>query len=253
MKKILVLILAVFLVTSMAVFVGCTPPEPPEVIPPVDYSADNNYAYEIVSDDDYVTYVPDANATHGFLFYLGTAIPAEYYDYLASALAKQGYLVVISTNMFANLFYDEEEYTFTDYPNIKFFVGGHSQGGGAAVRRTNENRDKIAGVVLLAPLAPLAYPHDSIADASIPVLLLEATKDGVLSPDMKSDAKLSIPYNSEQHMIEGCHMSFSTFDDDGTLTMFHDGPATQEEKDAQREATVAYVLAFLKSVVTSAE
>ena len=51
MKKILVLILAVFLVTSMAVFVGCTPPEPPEVIPPVDYSADNNYAYEIVSDD----------------------------------------------------------------------------------------------------------------------------------------------------------------------------------------------------------
>ena len=54
-------------------------------------------------------------------------------------------------------------------------------------------------------------------------------------------------------MIEGCHMSFSTFDSDGTLTMFHDGPATQEEKDAQREATVAYVLAFLKSVVTSAE
>jgi hypothetical protein len=35
--------------------------------------------------------------------------------------------------------------------------------------------------------------------------------------------------------------------------MFHDGPATQEEKDAQRAATVAYILAFLKSVVTSAE
>ena len=250
MKKILVLILAVFLVTSMAVFVGCTPPEPPEVIPPVDYSADNNQAYEIVSNDDFVTYVPDANATHGFLFYLGTAIPAEHYDYLASALAKQGYLVVISTNMFPYVFYDKDEYTFDDYSNITFFVGGHSQGGAAAVKRTNENRDKVAGVVLLAPLA---YPHDSIADAGIPVLLLEATKDGVLSADMKSDAKRSIPYNSEQHMIEGCHMSFSTFDDDGTLTMFRDGPATQEEKYAQREATVAYVLAFLKSVVTSAE
>lgn len=253
MKKILVLILAVFLVTSMAVFVGCTPPEPPEVIPPVDYSADNNYAYQIVSDEDYVTYVPDANATHGFLFYLGTMIAPEYYDYLASALAKQGYLVVISTNAMAYNLYDEEEYTFTDYPNIKFFVGGHSQGGAAAVKRTNENRDKVAGVVLLAPIAPLAYPHDSIADAGIPVLLLEATKDGVLTSAMKADAKLCIPDDSEQHMIEGCHMSFSTFDSDGTLTMFHDGPATQEEKDAQRKATVAYVLAFLKNVVTSAE
>lgn len=250
MKKILVLILAVFLVTSMAVFVGCTPPEPPEVVPPVDYSADNNYAYEIVSDEDYVTYVPDANATHGFLFYLGTMVAPEYYDYLASALAKQGYLVVISTNAMSYTLYDEEEYTFTDYPNIKFFVGGHSQGGGAAVKRTNENRDKVAGVVLLAPLA---YPHDSIADAGIPVLLLEATKDGVLTSAMKADSKLCIPDDSEQHMIEGCHMSFSTFDSDGTLTMFHDGPATQEEKDAQRKATVAYVLAFLKSVVTSAE
>ena len=250
MKKILVLILAVFLVTSMAVFVGCTPPEPPEVIPPVDYSADNNYAYEIVSDEDHVTYVPDANATHGFLFYLGTMIAPEYYDYLASALAKQGYLVVISTNAMPYTLYDEEEYTFTDYPNIKFFVGGHSQGGGAAVKRTNENRDKVAGVVLLAPLA---YPQDSIADAGIPVLLLEATKDGVLSAAMKADAKLCIPDDSEQHMIEGCHMSFSSFDRDGTLTMFHDGPATQEEKDAQRKATVAFVLAFLKNVVTSAE
>ena len=250
MKKILVLILAIILVTSMAVFVGCTPPEPPEVIPPVDYSADNNYAYQIVSDEDYVTYVPDANATHGFLFYLGTMIAPEYYDYLASALAKQGYLVVISTNAMSYTLYDEEEYTFTDYPNIKFFVGGHSQGGGAAVKRTNENRDKVAGVVLLAPLA---YPHDSIADAGIPVLLLEATKDGVLTSAMKADAKLCIPDDSEQYMIEGCHMSFSTFDSDGTLTMFRDGPATQEEKDAQRTATVAYVLAFLKSVVTSAE
>ena len=253
MKKILVLILAVFLVTSMAVFVGCTPPEPPEVVPPVDYSIDNNYAYEIVSDEDYVTYVPDANATHGFLFYLGTVIAPEYYDYLASALAKQGYLVVISTNAMPYTFYDKEEYTFTDYPNVKFFVGGHSQGGAAAMKRTNENRDKVAGVVLLAPIAPLEYPQDSIADAGIPVLLLEATKDGVLTSAMKADAKLCIPDDSEQHMIEGCHMSFSTFDSDGTLTMFHDGPATQEEKDAQREATVAYILAFLKSVVTSAE
>lgn len=253
MKKILVLILAVFLVTSMAVFVGCTPPEPPEVIPPVDYSIDNNYAYEIVSDEDYVTYVPDANATHGFLFYLGTVIAPEYYDYLASALAKQGYLVVISTNAMAYTLYDKEEPTFDDYSNITFFVGGHSQGGAAAMKRTNENRDKVAGVVLLAPIAPLEYPHDSIADADIPVLLLEATKDGVLTSAMKADAKLCIPDDSEQHMIEGCHMSFSTFDSDGTLTMFHDGPATQEEKDAQREATVSYILAFLKSVVTSAE
>ena len=250
MKKILTFALAVLLLISLFVFVSCDTPNPPEVIPKVDYSVINNFEFSISETEDYVTYTPDANATHGFLFYLGTSVAPKYYDYLASALAKQGYLVVISTNGFPYMFYDKDEPTFEEYPNIKFFVGGHSQGGAAAVKRTNEHRDKVVGVVLLAPLA---YPSDSIADAGIPVLLLEATNDGVLTADMKANAKRSIPYDSEKYLIEGCHMSFSTLDSDETLTMFHDGPATQEEKDAQRKATVAYVLAFLKSVVTSAE
>ena len=248
MKKILTFALAIVMLISLFVFAGCDTPAPPEVIPAVDYSLTNNYDYEVVESDDFVTYVPDANATHGFLFYLGTSVAPKYYQYLASALAKQGYLVVISTNGFPYMFYDKDEPTFEEYPNIKFFVGGHSQGGAAAVKRTNEHRDEVVGVVLLAPLA---YPHDSIADADIPVLLLEATNDGVLSADMKADAKRSIPYNSEQHLIEGCHMSFSTMDSDETLSLFHDGPATPEQKEAQRVSTLEYILAFMNGIASS--
>jgi alpha-beta hydrolase superfamily lysophospholipase len=156
--------------------------------------------------------------------------------------------VVISTNGFPYMFYDKDEPTFEEYPNVKFFVGGHSQGGAAAVRRTNENRDKVVGVVLLAPLA---YPSDSIADADIPVLLLEATNDGVLTADMKSNARRSIPHDSEHHILEGCHMSFSTLDSDETLTMFHDGPATPEQKEAQRTSTLSFVLAFMNRIASA--
>jgi hypothetical protein len=248
MKKILTFTLAIVMLISLFVFAGCDTPAPPEVIPAVDYSLTNNYDYEVVESDDFVTYVPDANATHGFLFYLGTSVAPKYYQYLASALAKQGYLVVISTNGFPYMFYDKDEPTFEEYPNIKFFVGGHSQGGAAAVKRTNEHRDEVVGVVLLAPLA---YPHDSIADTDIPVLLLEATNDGVLSADMKADAKRSIPYNSEQHLIEGCHMSFSTMDSDETLSLFHDGPATPEQKEAQRASTLSFVLAFMNRIASA--
>lgn len=215
----------------------------------VDYSAVNDYEIEMVEEDDYVTYAPKGvEAKCGVLFYLGTAIAPEHYEYLTTALAKQGYLVVVSTNLFAYMAYDEEEPTFENYPNVKFFIGGHSQGGGAGVRRAVENADKVAGLFLLAPLTVDGY---SLAETDMPVLLLNAENDGVLSNTMKSEAKSRLPENRTEYLIDGCHMSFSTNDDDTMLKFFSDGPATAEVKTQQRELTVGYVLDFLKSVATA--
>lgn len=245
MKRFLIFTLTALLFVSVFSFAGCGETPKPEV-DKVDYSSDNNYDYEMVSDDDFVTYTPNANATKGLLFYLGTAIAPEHYDYLASALAKQGYLVVISTNGFPYVFYDDDEPTFDKYPNVDFYVGGHSQGGGAAVKRAKENPDKVKGLVLLAPLA---YAVDSVADSTIPTLLLEATKDGVLTSSMKAEAKTCLPENRTEYLIEGCHMSFSTYDNDTVLSLFKDGPASAEVRQNQKNLTVEYVLAFLKSLV----
>jgi hypothetical protein len=97
--------------------------------------------------------------------------------------------------------------------------------------------------------APLCYSTDTIKDSGKPTLLLEATQDNVLTPDMKSDAKSRLPSSREEHMLEGCHMSFSTMDDDSVLSMFFDGPASEDVKREQKEKTVKYTLAFLNSVV----
>ncbi len=215
----------------------------------VDYSAVNDYEIEKVEEDDYVTYAPmGVEATCGVLFYLGTAIAPAYYEYLTTALAKQGYLVVVSTNLFAYIQYAEEEPTFENYPNVKFFIGGHSQGGGAGVRRAVENADKVAGLFLLAPLTFDGY---SLAETDMPVLLLNAENDGVLSSTMKSEAKSRLPESRTEYLIDGCHMSFSTNDDDAILKLFSDGPASAEVKTKQRELTEDYVLDFLKSVAST--
>lgn len=246
MRKITISIISiVMLAVCLLAFFGCNEKGDENLI---DYSADNNYEYEVVEGDSFVTYAPKGvTAKYGFLFYLGTMIAPECYDYLAGALAKQGYLVVISTNLFAFLQYDEEEPTFETYPDVKFFIGGHSQGGGAGIRRTVENADKVMGVVLLAPLTFDGY---SLVDSELPVLLLEAENDGVLSATMKAEAKERLPESREEHMLAGCHMSFSTNDTDTVLGLFNDGPATAEVKAEQKVKTTEYVLAFLKKVTS---
>ena len=217
----------------------------------IDYSKDNSYEFEVTEDDDAVTYMPKGvTAKYGLLFYLGTFIAPEGYSYLAEPLAKQGYAVVISKIALAYFLYKETEVAFEKYPNIEFFIGGHSQGGGAAIKRAQENIDTVKGVVLYAPLCT---GQETIADTDLPTLLLEATKDNVLNYSQKETAKGRLPENRTEYMLEGCHMSFSSFDDDALLTPFNDGPVTAEEKTAQKEMTYQYTLAFMRSVILGAD
>ncbi len=243
MKKHFTLILLLIIIALSASFVGCTKSHSQGV----DYSKENDYEYEISDEKNYVTYSPkDVSPTYGLLFYLGTAIAPEKYDYLASALAKQGYLVVISKNALALVTYKKEEPAFAKYQDVKFFLGGHSQGGGAAVKRAKENLDATMGLVLLAPLA---YEVDSVADKNVPTLLINAKNDGVLTDVMKATSKNAVPLQRTEYLIDGAHMSFSTYDDDTVLKLFNDGPASAEVKAEQRRLTVEYTLAFLKDTI----
>lgn len=251
MKKLLSILLCLTILTSLAIcLIGCKE-NSNEDQNGIDYSITNNFEYVVNDTKDGVSYEPvGVTPKYGLIFYVGTAIDYSYYDYLGKALAKQGYVVVLPKVKMglAYMLYNETEPAFSNYSSIEFFVGGHSQGGGAAVKRTQENLLKVKGVVLYAPLC---YNEDSIKDAGIPTLLLEATKDGVLTPDMKADAKTRLPDNRTEYMLNGSHMSFSTFDDDGTLSFFNDGPATEEEKMVQRDKTIEYTLSFMGSVINS--
>ncbi len=222
-------------------------------LPSVDYSINNDFSVIETDDENALAFAPDGvKCTYGVIFYVGTSISPTKYSYLGNALAKQGYLVVMPKRPLNMTYfqYAEEETAFSKYPDVKFFVSGHSQGGGAAVKRAQENVDTVAGIFLLAPLT---YTGDTIADTSIPTLLINADNDHVLTDKMKSDAKSTLPENRTEVLLENaCHMSFSTYDADNVLSLFGgDGPMTDEHRATQRNATISAVLDFMRTTISA--
>lgn len=262
MKKIAAITLVALLLTLAPTLVGCNPKS-------VDYSKTNDFEYT-VSDyvvvdsenpdlvESAVAYVPKGcRPRYGLVFYVGTAINPSFYDFLASALARQGYIVVlpkVRLNM-TYFFYNADGEDALERYGVKFFVGGHSQGGGAAVRRAEENADALAGVVLLAPLCYAhsaideeghQYQHnDTLIGTGLPTLLLEAELDNVLTDDMKATTLKRIdPNKTEMHTLEGCtHMGFAGTEDFTT-------EITEEKLEYQKQLTIFYVLNFMNSVAS---
>lgn len=252
----------------------------------VDYQSDNSYFVKTTESETALTFEPILDPVYsgsgmtyrqvdyrfGVIFYVGTAIAPKYYEYLGNALAKQGYLVVmpkVTLNM-TYAYYKEQEEAFSAYPNVEFFVAGHSQGGGAALRRASENADTVAGAILLSPLC---YRHklldsggnsvkdeesgvekyivDSLKGVEVATLLIEAEQDHVLTDEMKADAKTRIKDGYVHKVISpASHMSFSTMDSDEILKSFNnDGDGiTEAQKQAQRNQTVEYILDFVKGL-----
>lgn len=242
--------LAMLIATCAIALVSCTNRPVSNVI---DYSIDNNFQVDVAEFSDSRVYTPRGKTgRYGLIFYVGTGIKPEYYDYLGYRLARQGYAVVMPNikAFLAYINYKQNESAFDNYPDVKFFVGGHSQGGGAAVKRTQENADRVLGAVLLAPLC---FREDNLHGLNMPTLLLEASGDHVLSDIQKDDARSRFDENmlTNHTIIPGAHMSFSTYDDDDGLRFFNgDGDGiTEDQKEMQRELTANYVLDFMNGIV----
>ena len=224
-----------------------------------------------------VTNGNNLNCEYGVILYVGMGIEPERYSYLATALAKQGYLVVIPQldNNLAYTHYQAEEKAFETYGNVNFFIAGHSfEGGASAIRRTSENKDKVMGTVLFAPVGsrhklldengePVKddngieiYVADNLLDCSLPVLLVEADNDKVRTQDKANDAKARLKDGYVSKVLkESNHTAFAQIDVEDDLPIkflpnFTDdvNATTIEQKNAQRAETCTVVLAFLRSV-----
>ncbi len=225
-----------------------------------------------------VTNGNNLNCEYGVILYVGMGVEPERYSYLATALAKQGYLVVIPQldNNLAYTHYQAEETAFETYGNVKFFIAGHSfEGGASAIRRTSENKDKVMGTVLCAPVGsrhklldengePVKddngveiYVSDNLLDCSLPVLLIEADNDKVRTQEQANDAKARLKDGYVSKIVQGGnHTAFAEIDIEDDLpikflpTYTADINATTiEQKTSQRSATCDFTLAFLRSVV----
>ena len=274
----LVLILAITCVFSSFCLMSCSKTEPKVY---VDYTKENNYtvshtSYIVNPNDEEIDqygaeiYAPEgANPKYGLIFFVGTMIAPENYTYLSNALAQKGFLVVIPkvTLAMTYLYYEEQtsviaNKTINDYPDVKFFAGGHSQGGGATMRFAADNQSTLLGAIFMSPLCYAEYEveingetttkFDTLTNSSLPVLLLEASGDEVLTTEMRADAESRMPQQYTHYVISpGAHMSFSQWDDDSTLNMFNgDGHGiTEEQKAAQKQTTLEYTFNFINGII----
>ncbi|MCQ2816377.1 MAG: alpha/beta hydrolase [archaeon] len=181
---------------------------------------------------------------NGVIFYVGTAISPSKYPKLGNMIASKGYLVAIPQNTFAYVLYSVTERqtasVLKKFPNVKFFLSGHSQGGGAATKMSKSKIGEIWGTMLLSPLS---YEKDSIADSGLPVLFFEAQNDKVLSDSQKEESKKTLPADAQQIFLEGCnHMGYSD------STFIFDGECTIGVEN-QQKITFNQMLDFMEKVL----
>ncbi len=258
MKKRLSLLLTAIFAFLLVALAACDKP-----LPEVDYGKDNDFETSIEDGEDSLIFSPKgATPAAGLIFYVGTMISEQNYKYLGEALAREGYLAVFPKVMFAFYNYRDSEPALERFKDVRFFLGGHSQGGGAAIRRAQEDPERTEGLILLAPLC---FDYDgamfegddvkdfyNVADAEIPSLILRAEGDRVLSAAQTAASSMCVnkAFCEEHEISPGAHMSFSTADNDSVLKFFNnDGDGiSEQDKKAQRDATVRFVLAFMKRV-----
>ncbi len=209
--------------------------------------AHNDTIYEVITEDtdQALVYMPGGyEFGYGLIFYVGTFLPPSVYPYIAEYIASRGYVVVIPKVKYnaAYINYQEIEAAFAAYPQVRFFTGGHSQGGGAALRRAYEERERVLGAVLYSPLC---YGSDTLKYTAMPVLLVEAENDRVLTETMKADARSRLPEGYSHLLVEGGnHMGYcvSGFPFDGEQVI-----AKAEMQSIVAESTVA----FMKNIIDS--
>ena len=161
-------------------------------------------AFVSVSREPWIVFRPRAaKAVSGLIFYPGGRVPPEAYAPLARAVAKAGFLAVISPMPLNLAVFDigAASAVIEANPQISTWViGGHSLGGAMAARYADENRGKVEGLVLLA-----AYPeaHIDFREGELAVATVYGDRDGLASVDEVEASFQQLPADALTVMIQG--------------------------------------------------
>jgi hypothetical protein len=150
--------------------------------------------------------------TTGLILYPGGRVDPRAYAPQAHAIAANGYLVVIvpmPLNL-AVLGAERASLVIQSYPNIQIWViGGHSLGGSMAALYADNHRNQVKGLVLWA-----SYPASSnnLADSTIKVLSIYATRDGLTTQDKIDASRKLLPANTTWvQILGGNHAQFGWY------------------------------------------
>lgn len=171
------------------------------------------------------------------VFYPGAKVDSEAYFPLMKKLAENGIDCFLLKPPMRMAIFDMNaaERIIGKYDYETWLLSGHSMGGIAAASCAAENRDVVAGVVLLA-----SYPNKALSD-DISLLSIYGSEDKVLERDAYEKAKSNYPTNADEVVIEGGnHAQFGNYG-----RQSGDGEATITREEQQKK-TVAAILDFVQ-------
>jgi hypothetical protein len=154
----------------------------------------------VIIEDD-IKFIPSRPNSTGVIFYQGAKVDAAAYSVEAKILADNGYSVFIPKMPFNMAFFriNKADRIIEDNPDItKWYMAGHSLGGSMAAKYTSNNREKIAGLILLA-----SYSADDLSDYGGKVLSIIGTKDMGIDKEKLDETSINLPRNTEFYIIEG--------------------------------------------------
>ena len=145
------------------------------------------------------------------VIYPGGLVRPQAYEWLARALASQGYLTVIPEFSFdlAVTNPDRADTLIARYgEGKKVVLAGHSVGGTMAAQYAADRERSgsgLAGLILMA-----AYPADAtdLSQADLPVLSLLGENDEVLNREALDAAWRRLPADTERVVVDGGVHSF---------------------------------------------
>lgn len=162
--------------------------------------------------DHYFACAPDQPRA-GIVFYPGALVDYKAYAPLMKALADQGILAV-DLNMPLDLAILKKgaakevlEYYEVFYPDLDWYVAGHSMGGFVGAGYGADHAEDFAGVILMG-----SYSVDDLKGTSLKVLSILGSEDEVLSKDSYEENKKNLPEDYTEYVIQGgCHAGFGDY------------------------------------------
>ena len=174
----------------------------------------------------------------GLVFYPGGKVEHTAYLPLMRACAAEGLLCALVEMPFrlAVLDVDAAAAIPAQFPDTdRWYIGGHSLGGAMAAACLADHTSTFDGLILLG-----AYSTADLSVASLEVLSLYGSEDGVLDREKYEENRKHLPAGYTEQVIDGgCHAYFGTYGQQAG-----DGDASISP-ETQIALTAAAISAFL--------
>jgi pimeloyl-ACP methyl ester carboxylesterase len=197
----------------------------------------------VVAKDRIEFWPADQEAKTGFILYPGGNVDFRAYAPLARDISREGYFAVVARMPLSLAVFNKNraDDIICRYPEIKqWVISGHSLGGVMAARYALDNKDIIAGLVLLA-----SYPDQDLSAADIKVLSILGTKDGVINLEKYESSKPYLPGDTIfVPIVGGNHAYFGNYG-------FQKGDMEADlSLNEQQKQIVAATVSFLQKLET---